>query len=79
MAGGDRRLKGISSGAAGEMWTVWEFEPRFDESITGLSLPQPPASTAITRPPDAAPSLIGLPTPMGGMPSRPSARLHRGG
>ncbi|BCI91364.1 hypothetical protein NIIDMKKI_65700 [Mycobacterium kansasii] len=47
------------------MWTVWEFEPRFDESITGLSLPQPPASTAITRPPDAAPSLIGLPTPMG--------------
>ncbi|EUA11750.1 hypothetical protein I545_5216 [Mycobacterium kansasii 662] len=45
---------------------MWEFEPRFDESITGLSLPQPPASTAITRPPDAAPSLIGLPTPMGG-------------
>ncbi|KZS57068.1 hypothetical protein [Mycobacterium ostraviense] len=44
---------------------VWEFEPRFDESMTGLSLPQPPASTAITRPTDAAPSLVGLHTPMG--------------
>ncbi|VBA46835.1 Glutamate-1-semialdehyde 2,1-aminomutase [Mycobacterium attenuatum] len=42
------------------MSVVWESEPRLDESITGLSLPRPPVSTAVTRPADATPTLAGL-------------------